>query len=68
MKIKVIVEPLFSREPRLNPIVVKLTGVVRDFLVEEIVRPVIWKVCHLDKLLDELAGDIAVDKILCNQY
>ncbi len=57
-------ETFFSNAPRLNPNVVKITGLICGYRVEEIEDKLMQKIRYLDKLVDELAKGKAMDKIL----
>ena len=57
-------ETFFSNAPRLNPNVVKITGLICGYRVEEIEDELMQKIRYLDKLVDELAKGKVMDKIL----
>lgn len=57
-------ENFFALAPQMNPNVVKITGLICGYRVEEIEDPLMQKVRYLDKLIDELAKGKAMDKIL----
>ena len=57
-------ETFFSNAPRLNPNVVKITGLICGYRVEEIEDELMQQIRYLDKLVDELAKGKAMDKIL----
>lgn len=57
-------ETFFTKAPRMNPNVSKITGLICGYRVEEIEDKVIQKVRYLDKLIDELAKGRDLDKIL----
>jgi hypothetical protein len=57
-------ETFFAKAPRLNPNVVKITGVICGYRVEDIEDELMQKIRYLDKLIDELAKGRAMDKIL----
>lgn len=59
-------ETFFKEAPLLNPNVLKITGVICGYRVEEIEDPLVQKVRYLDKLVDELAKGKALEKILRN--
>jgi hypothetical protein len=61
---KVDFETFFTRAPRINPNVSKITGVICGYRVEEIEDKLMQKIRYLDKLVDELAKGKAMDKIL----
>jgi hypothetical protein len=56
-------ETFFGRAS-LNPNVHLITGVICGYRVEEIENPLTQQVRYLDKLVDELAKDRKLDKIL----
>jgi hypothetical protein len=62
--IKTDFETFFAQAPHLNPNVVKITGLICGYRVEEIEDHLVQKVRYLDKLIDELAKGKAMDKIL----
>jgi len=57
-------ETFFAQAPQLNPNVSKITGVICGYRVEEIADPLMQKIRYLDKLIDELAKEKAMEKIL----
>jgi hypothetical protein len=57
-------ETFFARAPQMHPNVVKITGVICGYRVEEIEDKLMQKVRYLDKLIDELAKGRAMEKIL----
>ncbi len=57
-------EQFFARAPAINPDASKITGVVCGVRVEEIEDVLMRQIRYLDKLVDELAGGKALDKIL----
>jgi hypothetical protein len=57
-------ETFFAQAPQLNPNVLKITGVICGYRVEEIEDPLMQKIRYLDKLVDELAKGKAMEKIL----
>lgn len=57
-------ETFFSNAPRLNPNVVKITGLICGYRVEEIEDELMQKIRYLDKLVDELAKGKVMAKIL----
>lgn len=61
---KVDYETFFAEAPSYNPNAEKITGVICGYRVEEISDPVLRKVRHLDKLIDELAKGKAMEKVL----
>ena len=56
----------FFHEAQLNPNVDKIKGVICGYRVEEIEDPLMQKIRHLDKLIDELAKGKVMEKILRN--
>ena len=54
----------FFAEARLNPNAALITGVVCGVRVEEIEDPLMQKIRHLDKVVDELARGKSMEKIL----
>src|SRR5690606_20696176 len=57
-------EDFFNQAPQLNPNVSKITGVICGYRVEEIEDKLHQKVRYLDKLIDELAKGMPMQKIL----
>lgn len=57
-------ETFFNEAPQMNPNVSKITGVICGYRVEEIEDPIIQKVRYMDKLIDELAKNKKMEKIL----
>ncbi len=64
IKKKVDFENFFTEAPKLNPLRKLITGVVCGMRVEDIKDPTMREVRYLDKLVDELAKDRAMEKIL----
>ena len=56
-------ETFFAQAPRLNPARAEIKGLVCGVRVEEIAEPLMRKIRHLDKLIDELAKGKAMGKI-----
>jgi hypothetical protein len=54
----------FAQAPSLHPNSALIKGVVCGIRVEEIDDPLMRKIRHLDKLIDELAKGKAMDRIL----
>lgn len=54
----------FGQAPLMNPLAVKITGIVCGVRVEEISDKLMQKIRYLDKLVDELAKGRTMDKIL----
>lgn len=61
---KTSLETFFAEAPQLNPNVSKITGQICGYRVEEIEEPLMQKIRYMDKLIDELAKDKAMEKIL----
>ncbi len=57
-------ETFFAKAPEPNPHRRLITGVVCGVRVEEIDEPTMQEIRYLDKLVDELARDKAMEKIL----
>ncbi len=57
-------EIFFAEAPQMNPNVIKITGVICGYRVEEIEDKIMQQVRYLDKLIDELAKGKAMEKIL----
>lgn len=57
-------ESFFSKAPRINPNVSKITGVICGYRIEEIEDKLMQQIRYLDKLVDELAKGKSMDKIL----
>jgi len=57
-------ENFFSKAPRINPNVAKITGVICGYRVEDIKDKLMQQIRYLDKLVDELAKGRAMEKIL----
>jgi len=57
-------ETFFSKAPKLNPNVSKITGVICGYRVEDIEDKLMQKVRYMDKLIDELANGKKMEKIL----
>ncbi|MFM2153083.1 MAG: hypothetical protein RL199_1518 [Pseudomonadota bacterium] len=54
----------FFAEARLHPNAVKITGIVCGVRVEAVEDPLMQKVRYLDKLVDELAKGLAMERVL----
>lgn len=54
----------FFEKAKLNPNARLITGTICGYRVEEIENPLMRKVRYLDKLVDELAKNRAMEKIL----
>lgn len=54
----------FAQAPALHPNRALITGVVCGVRVEDVEDPLMQHIRYLDKLIDELAKDKAMDKIL----
>lgn len=57
-------ETFFSKAPKINPNVSKITGVICGYRVEDIEDKLMQKIRYLDKLIDELAKGKKMEKIL----
>lgn len=57
-------ETFFAEAPQIHPNVIKITGVICGYRVEEIEDKLMQKIRYLDKLIDELAKGKAMEKIL----
>ncbi len=57
-------EDFFNNAPQINPNVLKITGMICGYRIEEIEDKIIRQVRYLDKLIDELAKGKAMEKIL----
>ena len=57
-------ETFFAKAPEINPSRALITGVVCGVRVEEIKEPTMQEIRYLDKLIDELAKNKTMDKIL----
>lgn len=57
-------ETFFAQAPAIHPNSALIKGVVCGVRVEEIQDPLMQKIRHLDKLIDELAQGKAMEKIL----
>lgn len=57
-------ETFFTKAPKINPNVSKITGVICGYRVEEIEDELMQKIRYLDKLVDELAKGKTMEKIL----
>jgi hypothetical protein len=57
-------ETFFAQAPRMNPNAEKIRGVICGHRVEEIEDPLMQKIRWLDKLVDELAKNKPMEKIL----
>ena len=57
-------ETFFAEAPALNPKRSLITGVVCGIRVEDVADPLMQKIRHLDKLVDELAKGRPMTKIL----
>lgn len=57
-------ETFFAEAPQINPNVSKITGIICGYRVEEIEDKLMQKVRYLDKLVDELAKEKTMEKIL----
>ena len=57
-------ETFFGQAPQINPNILKITGVICGYRVEEIENKLMQKIRYLDKLVDELAKGKTMEKIL----
>jgi len=57
-------QTFFELAPAIHPNSSQIKGVVCGVRVEDIQDPLEQKIRHLDKLIDELAQDKSMDKIL----
>lgn len=57
-------QTFFAQAPAINPSSSLIKGVICGVRVEEIEDPLMQKIRHLDKLIDELAKGKAMEKIL----
>ena len=57
-------ETFFARAPAMHPNCSLIKGVVCGVRVEEVENPLMQKIRHLDKLIDELAKGRSMEKIL----
>ena len=57
-------ETFFAQAPAIHPNSSLIKGVVCGVRVEEVEDPLMKKIRHLDKLIDELAKGKAMEKIL----
>lgn len=57
-------QTFFAQAPAIHPNSALIKGVVCGIRVEEIDDPLMQKIRHLDKLIDELAKGKAMEKIL----
>ncbi len=60
-------ETFFADAPAINPASSLIKGVVCGIRVEDVEDPLMQKIRHLDKLIDELAKGKAMAKILRQQ-
>lgn len=58
------IQTFFAKAPAMNPNAKLIKGVVCGVRVEEVEDPLMRKIRHLDKLIDELAKGKPMDKIL----
>jgi hypothetical protein len=64
LKDEVDFETFYNQAPAYHPNSVLITGVVCGVRIEEIEDPLMQRLRHLDKLIDELAKGKAMEKIL----
>mgnify|MGYP006203519209 CR=1 FL=1 len=63
---QVTLEDFFIKAPKLNPLRIKITGIICGVRIEDIEDPIMREVRYLDKLIDELAKGRKMEKILRN--
>ncbi len=61
---QVTFQSFFDQAPLLNPNVDKITGSICGYKVQEIKDPLMQKIRFMYKLLDEVANNKSMDKIL----
>ena len=61
---KTTFETFFEDAPQLNENIIKITGVICGYRIEEIENKLMQKIRYLDKLIDELAKGRTMEKIL----
>ncbi|WP_182083306.1 DUF2200 domain-containing protein [Companilactobacillus pabuli] len=61
---KVTFEDFFNQAPNFNDQAKLITGTICGVKVEDITDPIVQKIRYLDKLIDELAHNKKMDKIL----
>jgi len=61
---KIDFEYFFANAPAYHPNASQITGLICGYRVEEIAHPLMQKIRHLDKLIDELAKGKRMEKIL----
>ena len=61
---KITLEEFFEQAPHLNPSRHLITGSICGHRVQDIEDPLMQNIRYMDKLVDELAKDKAMDKIL----
>lgn len=64
IKDEVDFETFYAQAPAYNPKSALITGVVCGVRIEDIEHPLIKRLRHLDKLIDELAKGKSMEKIL----
>lgn len=57
-------ETFFDQAPEINPHVSQITGMICGYRIEDIPDPLMKKIRYLDKLVDELAKGMSMEKIL----
>ncbi len=55
---------IFFRKAKLNPAAKLISGIICGYRIEEIENPITKQVRYLDKLVDELAKEWKMEKIL----
>ena len=61
---KITFEEFFNQAPKFNDQAKLITGTICGIKVEDITDPLVQKIRYLDKLIDELAHNKKMDKIL----
>lgn len=57
-------ETFFAHAPQMNPNVIKITGLICGYRVEDIADKLMQQIRYLDKLVDELVKGKSMEKIL----
>lgn len=57
-------DEFFAQAPKINPNVSKITGIICGYRVEEIEDKLMQQIRYMDKLVDEVAKGLAMEKIL----
>ncbi len=61
---KITIKDFFAHAPNINENVVKITGSICWYKIQEIKDPLMKKIRYLDKMIDELAHWKDIEKIL----